>query len=80
MALVESKGALRSTTIIGAILTLVGAIGIFPAGVTYDPVNHDLIINLDSLFAWLALLAIPGGAGVSWFGRLIAAKVIKGLW
>ncbi len=76
----QSKGALRSKAVWGAILTLVGAFGLLPFGITFDAQTGDVTINLYNVVAAIGAAAVPGGAVLSWLGRLGAKSVIRGLW
>lgn len=76
----NAKGALRSKAVWGAILTLVSAFGLLPFGIHFDPDTGDATINVYDLFNAAAMAAVPGGAVLSWLGRLGAKSVIKGLW
>ena len=75
-----SKGAFRSKTVWGAILTLVGAFGLLPFGVTFNPETGLVSVNIYDILNMGLVAAIPGGAALSWFGRVFGTKVIRGLW
>lgn len=76
----QVKGQLCSKAIIGAILTLVSAIGVLPFGATIDVETGQVCFNIYSVTGAIATVGIPGGAVLSWFGRRVARTPIRGLW
>lgn len=74
------KGALRSKAVWGAIMTLVGALGLLPFGITFDAQTGDVTFNVYTVIGGLASIAIPGGGLFAGFGRLVAKGPIRGLW
>lgn len=84
----ETKGALRSKTVIGAVLTLAGTftpivangLGYNLGGLEFDPDTGRVSFDLYSVGGAIATAAIPGGGALAWIGRRAAKKVIRGLW
>lgn len=74
------KGALRSKAVWGAIMTLIGAFGLLPFGITFDAQTGDVTFNLYTIIGMVGTAAIPGGAVLSWFGRMVARQPVRGLW
>jgi putative chitinase len=64
----------QSKSIWGAILTLVSFSGLF--GISFDADTMTLHIQLDTLASQVLAGGIPGGAVLSWFGRLAAKTAI----
>jgi len=76
----QTKGALRSKAVWGAILTLVSAFGLLPFGISFDPASGIVSFNVYDVANAFAVAAIPGGAALSIFGRWVAKTPITGLW
>lgn len=74
----QTKGALRSKRVWGAIFTLVGAFGLLPNGITIA--DGKLIIDLESVAALAGLVVSGGGVGLLGFGAAVAKKAIRGLF
>lgn len=74
----QTKGALRSKRVWGAILTLVGAFGFLPAGVTI--IDGKLIVDLETIAGLAGLVVGGSGVGLLGFGAAVARKAIRGLW
>lgn len=81
----ETKGALRSKRVIGALLTIGGVVGAqFVPGIDYDPDAGNLVLNLPELFStaggWAVAGATGGGGILFGLGSAVAKKAIRGLW
>lgn len=75
------KGALRSKTIIGALLTIVGSGGLgIVGGLSFDPATGNVTINLYDAINLGLTAAVGIGGPLAWIGRLGATRIIKGLF
>lgn len=70
----DVKSQWTSKTIIGVVLTLVSSMGLF--GLSFDSETWTVTIKLGELLPTLLTAGIPGGAILSWFGRIVAKKAI----
>lgn len=76
-----SKGALRSKTILGAILTLIGSGGLgIVGGLSFDPATGDVTINLYNLLDITLAALVPAGGILAWVGRIGATRLVRGLF
>lgn len=76
----NTKGALQSKAVWGAILTLIGAFGLLPLGIQYDADAGNLIINVQDIATQVGLAATGVGGVLALVGRLVARTPISGLW
>lgn len=74
----NTKGALQSKAVWGAVITLVGAFGLMPLGVSYEPEAGNLVINVPTAIGIVSATGI--GGTLSLVGRLVAKSPIRGLW
>ena len=74
----ETKNFLFSKAFWGAVLTIASTTGLLKIyGISFDPQTHVLSIALDTLFAKLLVAGIPGGAIISFWGRLVAKTGLR---
>lgn len=76
----QTKGALRSKAVWGAVMTLVGAFGLLPFGMQFDPETGNLTVNIYTVAGAIGAVVVPGGGILAFFGRLAAKGPIRGLF
>lgn len=76
----NTKGALRSKAVWGAIFTLVGSFGLLPLGMQFDPETGNLTLNIYNVAGAIGAIAVPGGGLLALVGRIVGKKFIRGLW